>query len=186
MMSVTDLRAGVTFLFEGKPYRVIKYGLLKMGRGGATVRVTARNLMSGAVEDKTFSSNVKVDEVITSKRKLNFLYSDNKLATFMDPKNFEQVEVPVELIRDELSYVKEGELVDILFWEDKPLSVDIPPKVVLKVVDTGPGVRGNSATNVFKSARLENNLEVKVPLFIKQGDLVRVDTRTGEYIERAK
>jgi len=185
MIQATDLRAGVTFLSDNKPYRVIKYNLIKMGRGGATVRVTARDLLSGTVEDKTFSSNVKVEEVTTSKRKLNFLYSDKSVATFMDPESFEQVEIPVEVISDELPYIKEGESVDILFWGDKPLSIDIPPKVTLKVVETAPGVKGNSATNVFKPAKLENGLEVKVPLFVKEGDLVRVDTRTGAYVERA-
>jgi elongation factor P len=156
-----------------------------MGRGGATVRVTARDLLSGTVEDKTFSSNVKVEEVVTSKRKLTFLYSDAKVATFMDPETFEQVEIPFEVISSELPYIKEGETADILFWGDKPLSIDIPPKVTLRVVETAPGVKGNSATNVFKPAKLENGLEVKVPLFIKSGDLIRVDTRTGEYVERA-
>lgn len=185
MIQATDLRAGVTFLSDGKPYRVIKYNLIKMGRGGATVRVTARDLLSGTVEDKTFSSNVKVEEVVTSKRKLNFLYSDSKLATFMDPETFEQIEIPVGAISAELPFIKEGEVVDILFWGDRPFSVDIAPKVTLKVVETAPGVKGNSATNVFKPAKLENGLEVKVPLFIKTGDLVRVDTRTGEYVERA-
>lgn len=185
MIAATDLRSGVTFLSDNKPYRVIKYNLIKMGRGGATVRVTARDLLSGTVEDKTFSSNVKVEEVVTSKRKLTFLYSDAKVATFMDPETFEQVEIPFEVISSELPYIKEGETADILFWGDKPLSIDIPPKVTLRVVETAPGVKGNSATNVFKPAKLENGLEVKVPLFIKSGDLIRVDTRTGEYVERA-
>lgn len=186
MIAATDLRAGVTFLANGKPYQVIKYSLIKMGRGGATVRVTARNLIDGSVEDKTFSSNVKVEEVLTSKRKLNFLYSDSNSAFFLDPVSFEQMEIPVSVIEDEIHYLKEGDAVDVLFWEDKPLSVSIPPKVVLRVVDTTPGVKGNSATNVYKPARLENGLEIKVPLFVNKGDLIRVDTRTGQYVERAK
>lgn len=186
MIAATDLRAGVAFLSNGKPYQVIKYSLIKMGRGGATVRVTARNLIDGSVEDKTFSSNVKVEEVLTSKRKLNFLYSDSNSAFFLDPVSFEQMEIPVGVIEDEIHYLKEGDSVDVLFWEDKPLSVSIPPKVVLKVVDTSPGVKGNSATNVYKPAKLENGLDIKVPLFINKGDLIRVDTRTGDYVERVK
>jgi len=186
MIQATDLKAGVTFLVNGEPYRVIKYNLIKMGRGGATVRVSARNLLTGAVVDKTFSSNAKVEEVITVKKKLNFLYSDGKTAFFMNPTTFEQVELPAGSIKEELAFIKEGSEVDILFWGDKPLLVDIPPKVILKVAKTAPGVKGNSAANVFKAAELENGLEVKVPLFVNEGDTVRVDTRTGEYIERAK
>ncbi len=186
MIGATDLKAGVAFLANGKPYQVIKYSLIKMGRGGAIVRVTARNLIDGSVEDKTFSSNIKVEEVLTSKKKLNFLYSDSNSAFFLDPSTFEQVEISVDVIENEIHYLKEGDAVDVLFWEDKPLSVSIPPKVVLRVVDTTPGVKGNSATNVYKPAKLENGLDVKVPLFINKGDLIRVDTRTGQYVERAK
>ncbi len=186
MIGATDLKAGVAFLANGKPYQVIKYRLIKMGRGGATVRVTARNLVDGSVEDKTFSSNVKVEEVLTSKKKLNFLYSDGSFVFFMDPSSFEQVEIPIGVVENELPYIKEGDSVDVLFWENKPLSVSIPPKVVLRVADTTPGVKGNSATNVYKPAKLENGLDVKVPLFVNKGDLIRVDTRTGQYVERAK
>jgi len=186
MISATDLKVGVTFLSNDQPYKVSKYSLIKMGRGGATVRVTARNLLSGSVEEKTFSSNIKVEDVVTTKRKLQFLYADASVATFTDPRTYEQVEIPVSVIKTELPYIKEGESADILFWDERALSIDIPPKVVLKVSDTAPGVKGNSATNVFKSAKLENGLEVRVPLFINSGDLVRVDTRSGEYVERAK
>lgn len=186
MIQATDLKNGTTFLDNGKPYRVIKYTHVKIGRGGAIVRVSVRNLESGSVEEKTFSANVKVEDVQTFKRNLQFLYADGKVATFMDPKTYEQVEITTDILESELPYVKEGETVTILFWEDKPLSIDIPPKVILTVADTPPGVKGNSATNMFKQASLENGLNVKVPLFINKGDKVVVDTRTGEYVERAK
>jgi elongation factor P len=190
MIASTDLKNGVTFLSNGKPYKVVKYNLIKMGRGGATVRVLARCLLDGSVEDKTFSSNVKVEEVSTSKRRLQYLYQDGANATFMDPKSYEQEEVPVKVIKDELPFMKEGEEVDIFFWNeegiDKPLSVDIPPKVSLTISATDPGVKGNSASNVYKDATLENGLKVRVPLFIKVGDKIKVDTRTGGYVERAK
>jgi len=104
----------------------------------------------------------------------------------MDPSNFEQVEVGKNIIADELPFIKEGQDVNVLFWEDKALSIDIPPKVRMRVEETAPGVKGNSASNVYKSAKLENELSVKVPLFINQGDSVIVDTRTGDYVERAK
>ncbi len=186
MVEVTDLKNGVTFLSNGKPYKVLKYSHIKMGRGGAIVRVVVRNLETGAIEEKTFSSNIKVEDILTQKRKLQFLYRDNVNAVFMDAKTFEQVEVPVKIIEDELKYIKEGQEVTLLFWEDKALSIEIPPKVVLKVIEAPPGVKGDSATNIYKLATLENNLQIKVPLFVNSGEKVVVDTRTGEYVERAK
>jgi elongation factor P len=186
MINSTDLKNGTTFLSYGKPFKVIKYSFIKIGRGGAIVRVTARNLETGGIEEKTYSSNVKVEDFSTTKRKLQYLYNDGKVASFMDPLSYEQVEIPIGTLKSELTYIKEGEIVDIVFWDDKPLSVDISPKVILKVTDTAPGIKGNSTANAYKSAILENGLNVKVPLFVNNGDKIRVDTRTGEYVERAK
>ncbi len=186
MINSTDLKNGTTFLKNGKPFKVIKYSLIKMGRGGATVKVTARNIETGTIEHLSFSSNVKVESLTTSKKKLQYLYSDGKTAYFMDPETYEQVEIPLSLVAEEVAYIKEGESANILFWDDRPLSIDIPPKVTLKVIACDPGVRGNSATNVYKPAKMENALEAKVPLFINPGDRVVVDTRTGEYVERVK
>ena len=184
MVEVTNLKAGATFQLNGKPYKVLKYQHQKLGRGGATVKVSAKNLETGSLEEKSFSSNIKVEEISTVKKPLQFLYRDGENIVFMDPKNYEQIEIPDYLIEEELNYIKEEDTVNVLFWEDKPLSIDIPPKVSLKVVDTPPGVKGDSATNIYKPAKLENGLQVKVPLFINSGDKIRVDTRTGEYIER--
>jgi len=184
MINSTDLKNGVTFLSNDKPYKVMKYTFIKVGRGGAIVRVSAKNLLSGSIEEKTFSSNVKVESINTFKKRLQFLYSDGANVTFMDPTSYEQVEVPQQVIAEELPYIREGENVDVFFWDDKALSVDIPPKVVLKIIETAPGVKGNSASNMYKSAKLENGLQLKVPLFIKEGETIRVDTRTGEYVER--
>ena len=186
MINATDLKNGTTFLDKGKPYKVIKYSLIKMGRGGAIVRVSARNMESGGIEEKTFSSNIKVDEVQTYKRQLQFLFGDEKIATFMDPKSYEQVEVPMNVIEKELPFIKEGENVSLLFWDDKPLSIEIQPKVTLKITDTPPGVKGDTASNVYKQATLENGMSVKVPLFVNKGEKVVIDTRTGDYVERAK
>ena len=194
MINSTDLKNGTTFLSGGKPYKVIKYSHIKVGRGGATVRVTAKNLVSGNIEEKTFSSNVKVDEVTTVKRKLQYLYTEGKNAVFMDPTNFEQVEVETDIIENELPFVKEGQDINLLFWafggaDDKadiPLTIDISSKVNLKVIETDPGIKGNTASNVYKPASLENGLSVKVPLFINKGDSIVIDTRTSTYVERAK
>ena len=186
MISATDLKNGITFLSNAKPYQVIKYSLIKMGRGGAIVKVTARNLESGSTEEKSFSSNNAVEEVSTSKRQLQYLYKDSINAVFMDPKSYEQIEIPLAILGDAILYVKEGGNATVLFWEDKALSVDIPPKATFKVKETDPGVKGNSATNIYKQAVLENGLKLKVPLFINIGDSITVDTRSGDYVERAK
>lgn len=186
MIKATDLKAGATFLFQEKPYRVIKYELVKIGRGGAVVRLSAKDLLSAGVSEKTFSSNAVLPEVNTFKKKLRYLYKDAKNAVFMDQANFEQIEVALASLGEEASYIKEGEEVVVSFWEDRLLSLELPPKVVLGVAETGPGVKGNSTTNIYKSAILENGLKLKVPLFIDVGDKILVDTRSGEYVERVK
>lgn len=193
MLSSTELRAGRTFHIDGTPYQVLKYEHIKIGRGGATVRVSVRNLRTGANDEKTFSTSQTVEEITTIKRRLQYLYSDGENAVFMDPKTYEQVEVGKNILKNDLLYLKEGDLADLLFWvegeassKDKPLGIDLPPKVNLTVADTAPGVKGNSAANIYKSATLENGLVVKVPLFIKAGDKIKVDTRSGEYTERVK
>lgn len=184
MIPVTDLKKGVTFEMDGAPYKVVEYNHIKMGRGGATIRVSLRNLASGGVEEKTFNNGATVSPINTIKRKLQYLYeADN--AVFMDPKTYEQVEIEKKTLGSDLGYLKEGQQVDVLFWDEKPLGIELPPNVTLAIAETDPGVKGNSASNFYKSAKLENGLMVKVPLFIKVGEKVRVDTRTGQYVERA-
>ncbi len=186
MISATELKNGIAFLHYGKPFQVVKYSLIKMGRGGAVVKVMARNLEDGSNQEISYSSNVTVEEANTTKRSLQYLYKDAVNAVFMDPRSFEQVEIPLSVLGDQILFVKEGAESVILFWDDKALSVDIPPKVILSVKETDPGIKGNSASNFMKSATLENGLNIKVPLFIKEGEKIKVDTRTWEYIERAK
>lgn len=185
-MNATDLKNGVTFLHFGKPYQVTKYSLIKLGRGGAVVKVIAKNLESGSTEEISYSSNNSVEEANIYKRKLQYLYKDNLTAHFMDSQSFEQVEIPLKVLGDQILFIKEGSETSVLFWEDKALSVEIAPKVTLVVTQTDPGVKGNSASNIYKQAILENGLKLKVPLFIDAGEKIRVDTRTWEYIERAK
>jgi elongation factor P len=185
-MNVTELKNGTAFLHYGKPYQVVKYNLIKLGRGSAYVKITAKNLESGSTEEVSYQSNASVEEADTQKRRLQYLYKDSATAFFMDPRTFEQVEIPLSVLGDQICYIKEGAETTVLFWNDKALSVEIPPKVVLTVSQTDPGVKGNSATNIYKPAVLENGLKVKVPLFINSGEKIRIDTRNGDYIERAK
>lgn len=184
MIPVNDLRKGVTFEINGVPYRVIEYSHVKMGRGGATIRVGIRNLATGAVEEKTFNNGATVNPILTTKRRLQYLYSADSVV-FMDPKTYSQVEISRDTMGDQLGFLTEGQELDVLFWEDKPLGVELPPNVVMTVVEADPGVKGNSASNYYKQAKLQSGISVKVPLFINSGEKIKVDTRTGEYVERA-
>lgn len=186
VVNATELKNGTAFLMDGKPYQVIKYSHQKIARGGGTVKLSARNLETGSLEEKTLSSSAKIEEITTVKRPLQYLYKTAQMAVFMDPKSYEQIEIPLVMAEEQLAFIKEGESVDVLFWDRKALSIGLPAKVVLAVKETVPGVKGDSATNIFKPATLENGLKLKVPLFVKKGDKIRIDTRTGEYVERVK
>ena len=186
MLPVTSLKVGVVFQESGKPFLVIKYEHKKLGRGKANIKIKARNLKTGAFLKRTFISGARVEEAMVEKKKLQFLYFEGENAVFMDPISFEQSEVAKEVFDGREKFMQEGEKVEVLFFEGAPVSVELPLSLVLKVTETGPGVKGNSATNIFKPAILENGLQTKVPLFIEVGEKIKVDTRSGEYVERAK
>lgn len=185
MIVVTELRAGTIFDEDGNLLQVLSYEHIKVGRGSANIKVKVKNLRSGTIVEKSFINGAKVNDVQVFKRDLQYLYKDEERAYFMNPQTFEQIDIPLKLMGTDVYYLKEGESVNISFLEKEALSVNLPPKLVFVVTDTAPGVKGNSATNVFKDATLENGLTVKVPPFIKIGDKVRVDTRTGAYTEKA-
>jgi elongation factor P len=184
MISVTELRNGTTFQEGGKPFLVLDYKHTKLGRGKANIRIKVKDLLSGRILEKTYISGAKVEPIETQKRQMQYLYRDGENFVFMDPKSFEQVTFSSKLLGEQGRFLKEGQLVSVLFGEKKALFVEIPIGVVLSVKETGPGVKGDTATRSFKPATLENKIVVKVPLFIKVGDRVKVDTRTGEYLER--
>lgn len=185
MISVTDLRAGTTYEEDGNFLTVISYEHIKMGRGSANIKVKVRNIKTGTIIDKSYINGAKVQDVPVSKKDMQFLYKDDDFLYFMDPNTYEQVNIPIKLVPDHI-YLKEGESFNVSFLKGEPLSVNFPPKMIFKVVETAPGVKGNSATNVFKEAILENGLKTKVPLFIDTGELIKVDTRTGNYAEKAQ
>lgn len=191
MIQVTKLRSGTTFQEDGEPYRVLKYSHTKMGRGSATVRVGVRNLRTGRVKERSYDSTAQVEPLVVTNRKLQYLYKDARFIHFMDPDSFEQIDLNSEIFASELAFLKEGDSVNVMFCDlgdsgtPIPLGADLPPKMVMKVVSTSPGVKGNTASNMYKPATLENGFQTKVPLFVKEGDKIRLDTRTGEYIERA-
>ncbi len=184
MIPVTALRPGVTFEDHGDIFEVLTYNNMHLRKTGSVVQVKIRSLKSGSTIEKTFGSNGEVNPVRIEKRNLQYLYKDPDFCYFMDPQSFEQINIPAKNLQGN-NYLKEGENVTIGFHGQNALSMILPPKIKLKVADTNPGVKGNSATNVYKDAILENGLKTKVPLFINIGDEIIVDTRNGSYTNRA-
>ena len=184
MIPVTSLRPGVTFEENGDIFEVITYNNVHLRKTSSVVKVKVRSLRKGMTIDKSFSSNGQVTPVHLEKKDLQFLYKDQTIGYFMDTASFEQISIPLKNI-DGIIYLKEGDNANIRFHRTEALSLAIPPKVKLRVVDTVPGVKGNSAVNVYKDAKLENGIAAKVPLFIDIGDEIIVDTRDGTYTSRA-
>lgn len=184
MIPVTSLRPGVTFEEHGDIFEVLTYNNMHLRKTSSVVQVKIRSLRTGATTEKTFGSNGEVTPVRIEKKELQYLYKDNDTCYFMYPQTYEQIAIPIKSLQGN-NYLKEGENVAISFHKDEALGMILPPKVKLKVTDTNPGVKGNSATNVYKDATLENGLTTKVPLFINIGDEIIVDTRDGSYTNRA-
>lgn len=185
MISVTDLKAGSAFTEDGNLYKVTKYEFCKMGRGTATIKVKIKNMKTGSTTEKSFISGARVQEANLEKVEVQYLYKQGDEFMFMDPVTFEQFSINKNKIEEEAKFLQEGLNVWILMYGDEPISLELPIKMDFMVEETDPGVKGNSATNSYKDAVLKNGLRVRVPLFIKEGELIRVDTRNGEYIERA-
>jgi len=185
MISINDLRAGRTFQMDNMPFQVIEYKHTKIGRGSANIRIKAKNLKTGSIVDKTFVSGVKIEDINTEFKVLQYLYSDGDSFYFMDKKNFSQYELSGKILDNQQKFLKEGFDFKVLFWNDKPLLVEFPLSMIFEVAQTAPGVKGNSVVASFKPAVLDNGLAVKVPLFINIGDKIKVDTRSGNYLERA-
>lgn len=185
MLSISEIKIGKLIQVAGEPYAVIKADHHKMGRGGAVLKVKLRNLVSGSILEKTFQGNERAEEARVEKKKANFLYKDDSAAHFMDNENFEQFDLPLASLGEKRKFLKDGLEVEVLYFENSPVAVELPIKIALKVVSAPPGVKGNSAGNVTKTAELETGLEVNVPMFVEAGDMVKVNTDTGEYVERA-
>ncbi|PIY96395.1 MAG: elongation factor P [Candidatus Kerfeldbacteria bacterium CG_4_10_14_0_8_um_filter_42_10] len=186
MLTMNDLKIDTVIVLDGDPFVVQTTQHVQMGRGGAILRTKLKNLISGNVLEKTFKSGDKIEAAELSRTKANFLYKEGSNFNFMDNQSFEQFVLPQDQIGEISHYVKEGSDVEILNFKEKPVTVNLPPKVELKVASAPPGVRGNTAQgNVTKPAILETGHTVQVPLFVEIGDLVRINTETGEYVERA-
>lgn len=186
MYQPTDMKKGTVCQIDGQPYRVIEYGQKVMGRGGSIVNVKLKNLITGNVIPKTFKGQDKIEPAEVSNKAVQYLYNDGTNFFFMDPESFEQFELPTDLVDEASDYLKEGDNLTLQFFGDKVINVELPKNLYLEVTYTEDVVKGDTTSSVLKDATLETGKIVKVPAFIKQGDIISVDTTTGEYRERKK
>jgi len=183
MLSASELKTGVVFKDNNIPYKVEKYEHSKTARSGATIRLRVRSLLDGNIAEKVYSSVDNVQEADIFKKSLQYLYKDS-FYVFMDPVTYEQVELSEDVVGDNKFYLKDGEKFTVMYFEDNPVSIEVPNSMVFEVEYTEPGFKGNTVTNTLKDASLVNGMTVKVPTFIKIGDKIKVDTRSGEYMSR--
>ncbi len=185
MISSNDLRNGVTIVVDGQLWTVIEFLHVKPGKGSAFVRTRLKNVKTGATVERTFRAGERLERATVDNREMQMLYNDADGYHFMDQESFENVTLQRDLIGDPADFLKDGMVVDVQFYQGTPIGVDLPPHVELKVVETDPGFRGDTATNVTKPAKLETGATVQVPLFVESGNVIRIDTRDRRYIGRA-
>ena len=185
MVSAGDFRNGVTFEMEGQVYQIIEFQHVKPGKGAAFVRTKIRNVIGGAVVERTFSPTEKFPTAYIERKEMEYSYNDGDLYYFMDPETYDMVPISASTLPENFKFVKENETCRILSYKGNVFGVEPPTSVTLQVTKTDPGFAGNTATNATKPATLETGAEVKVPLFINEGEMIVVDTRTGEYLSRA-
>ena len=185
MISAGDFRNGITFELDGNVVSIVEFQHVKPGKGAAFVRAKIKNIITGAVTERTFNPNDKYPTAFIERRDMEYLYNDGDLYYFMDNETYEQVPINSDVLGDNFKFVKENTVCKILSYKGNVFGVEPPLFVVLLITETDPGFKGDTATNATKPATLETGAEIKVPLFIEQGELIRIDTRTGEYMERA-
>ena len=184
MIDAGELKRGITIELEGQLYQVLDYQHIKMGRGSAQVRLKLRDMRAGHTTERSFQASETFIKAFLERRPVQYLYNDGDLYYFMDTKTFEQIPLDKSMLGDALNYLKEESNLEILTHKGKSVGIQLPVSVALKVTETGPGFKGDTASAGTKPAELETGLTIKVPLFINNGDLIKVDTRTGEYLER--
>lgn len=184
MINVTDLKGGTFFLLDSEPYKALSYDHIKMGRGGAVIKVKAKNVLTGAIKDISFNNGDKLEEADMVNKNFQYLYSDGENLNFMDLEDFSQVEIPLEDLSWEARFLIEGRDYQLLMFNGKPISIILPASMIYKVTVAPDADKGNTSKSATKKITLENGLEVDAPMFIKVGDTVKVNTSTGEYIGR--
>lgn len=186
MLGITDLKTGTAIELDGSPFVVVDYQHSKMGRSGAVMRTKLRNLKTGSLVDITFKGSDKFEAANLTKKYCSFLYREGDVFNFMDTENFEQFGLSAEKVGDKSNYLKEGTDIQILFFEDEPVSIELPIKMEFVVTQAEPGIKGDTAQGGSKPAVIETGISVTVPLFVKIGDVIRVNTLEGTYVERVK
>ena len=185
MISAGEFRNGITFEEDGNVVQIVEFQHVKPGKGAAFVRTKVRNVITGSVVEKTYNPTAKFPTAFIERREMQYLYEDGGLYYFMDTETYEQMPINAKDLSDSFKFVKENELVKVLSYKGNVFGIEAPNFVTLEVTKTDPGFKGNTATNTLKPAILETGAEIRVPLFIDEGDVIRIDTRTGEYMERA-
>ncbi len=185
-LSITNLKKGVLFQLEGVPYRVVEYNQKVMGRGGSIVNVRIKSVLDGKVLEKTFKGNEQLESADVTNQTVQYLYNDGSTFYFMNQESFEQFEVSADMVGDGAGYMKEGDMVQLQFFNGMPINVELPKNVPLLVTYTENAVKGDTSSSITKEATLETGITIRVPAFIKQGDVISVDTSTGAYRERVK
>lgn len=186
MYGPTDLKKNTLITLDGQPYKVVEYSQKVMGRGGSIVNVKVKNLITGALLPKTFKGQEKIEPAEVTTRKVQYLYKDDVKFYFMDPESFEQYELASDMVGDSADFMKEGNEMEIQFYNGTPINLQLPKNIWLEVAYTENAVKGDTTSSVMKDAKLETGVTIKVPAFIKEGDIVSVDTETHAYRERKK
>ncbi|NLW70407.1 MAG: elongation factor P [Eubacteriaceae bacterium] len=186
MLSASDFKKGATFVMDGAVYTVVDFQHVKPGKGSAFVRAKIKNIMTGSSNERTFNPEEKFENAIIETKEMEYLYNDGNLYYFMDPETYDQIPLGVDLVQDALPYLKENMSATIKFFEGSAFNVTPPNFVVLLITECEPGVKGDTATGANKQATMETGYKVNVPLFVNEGEYIRIDTRTGEYMERVK
>lgn len=186
MYSPTDLKKNTLITLNGQPYKVVEYAQKVMGRGGSIVNVKVKNLITGALLPKTFKGQEKIEPAEVVTRKVQYLYTDGEKYYFMNPENFEQYELAREMVGEAKDFMRDGDEMEIQFYNESPINLVLPKNLWLKVTYTENAVKGDTSTSVMKDATVETGVTIKVPAFIKEGDVISVDTDTYEYRERRK
>lgn len=186
MIYASDFRKGRTFQINGEPHVVLDFMHVKPGKGAAFVRTKYKNIITGATREEAFNPDDKFEEAIIETKKMQYLYNDGDLYYFMDGETYEQVPVAYDMVEDAIKYMRENDEATLKFYKGEPFIVEAPNFVDLVVTETEPGVKGNTATNVTKAATVETGAVVQVPIFIEEGEKILIDTRSGEYLGRAK
>ena len=186
MITAGDFRKGLTFEINGEPHVVLDFQHVKPGKGAAFVRTKYRNIISGATREEAFNPNDKFNLAHIETKTMQYLYNDGELYYLMDEKTYEQVPLGKEAVEDAIKWIRENDEVTIKFFQGKAFQVDAPNFVDLVIIETEPGIKGDTATNVTKSATVETGTVVQVPIFIEEGEKIQIDTRSGEYLGRSK